>query len=182
MPDVVEELTGLPVANLSVAGARISASSPEVVAKGGDIRGQYVEGRWDWVILNGGANDLLGECGCRRCAANLDGLIAADAKRGDIPALVERIVSDGARVVLLGYYDANERPNPFRHCSDEVAVLNDRLARLARITPGAVYVDAGAVMDPGDPADWWADRVHPSRLGARKIGAEVAAAMRAAGG
>lgn len=182
IPDVVGRLTGLSVANLSVAGARVSATSPAVVAKGGDIRQQYRSGPWEWVILNGGANDLLAECGCNGCGATLDSLVGPNGQGGDIPALVDRIVADSASIVILGYYNANVRPNPFSRCSEEVDELNRRLEALARRTPGAVYVGAEEVIDPANPAHWFVDRVHPSPLGSERIGAQIAAAMRAAGG
>lgn len=178
-PDVVAQLTGLPVANLAVAGARLSATSPAIIAKGGDIRLQYQSGPWDWVILNGGANDLLAECGCRGCEATLDSLVGPGGEGGDIPALVDRIVADSARVVILGYYDANLRLNPFSRCAEEVDVLNHRLQELARKRRGVVYVGADEVIDPANPAHWYGDRVHPSRLGAALMGERIAAAMAA---
>lgn len=182
VPDVVGRLTGMPVANLSVSGARISTTSPDIAGKGGDIRKQYRTGAWDWVILNGGANDLLAECGCRRCDRVLDSLVGAGGQGGDIRRLIDRIVSDGAKVVLLGYYDGNVLPNPFSGCGDAVDILNARLEQLALRNPAVAYVAADTVIDPADPAHWFIDRVHPSRLGSRLIGARIAATIKAAGG
>ncbi|MCB1342728.1 MAG: SGNH/GDSL hydrolase family protein [Pseudooceanicola sp.] len=177
VPDVVGRLTGRAVDNRAVSGARLSATSPKVAAKGGDIRAQYPGGAWDWVILNGGANDLLAECGCRACDSTLDAMIGRDGRRGDIPALVDRIVADGAKVVVLGYYDANVKPNPFSRCSEEVDELDRRLEEMARVRKTVTFVDAAPAMNPRDPADWFVDRVHPSRQGAARIGERIAAAM-----
>lgn len=186
IPDVVARATGIPFANLSASGARISHSSDQARAKGGDIAAQFPGGTWDWVLLNGGANDLLFECGCKRCEGGLNRLIAADGRAGEIPALVARIRATGARVMLLGYYDGNARPNFFSGCGEIVDRLNERLERLAQARGGVFYVSAGDVIDPGDPGHWAVDRVHPSRRGSALIGAHVAARIcavdRAAGG
>ena len=181
VPDVVGRETGLSVANLAVSGARISYGGAGAVAEGYDIRAQWKPGPWDWVIMNGGANDLLSECGCSRCAANIAGLISRDGTGGAIPELVTGILGGNSRVILLGYYDGNVQPNVFSGCSDEIDILNARLERLAADTPGVYYVDAGDVIDPRDQSHWFIDRVHPSRLGARLLGQHIAATMRAAG-
>ncbi|MFK7753262.1 MAG: SGNH/GDSL hydrolase family protein [Sedimentitalea sp.] len=178
--EVAARQTNQTVLNLSVPGARLSHRNPDAARDGHDIRAQYRPGAWGWVILNGGANDLLSECGCRQCRDNLNGLIAADGQSGDMVDLVRRVRADGARVIVLGYYDGNAKPNPFQRCQDETDVLNARLAQLAQRTPGVIYVDAGDVIDPDTPAHWFLDRVHPSRQGSARIGALVAAAMAAA--
>lgn len=175
--DEVTRQTGLIHDNRARPGARLSHRDKVKAAEGFDIRAQYTPGTWDWVVVNGGANDLLGECGCRRCGANLTGMIGANGQGGDIPALVSRIRADGARVILLGYYNSNQRPNPFSRCSDEVSLLNARLAALARGQQGVEFVDARAAIDPANPRHWFIDRVHPSPLGSRRIGALVGAKL-----
>lgn len=182
IPDVVARQTGLKFSNLSASGARISHTSQQALAKGGDISRQYVPGPWEWVLLNGGANDLLSECGCRRCEGGLNRLISSDGRRGEIPALVARIRSSGARVMLLGYYDGNVRPNFFSGCGPVVGRLNARLARLAQGRGGVFYASAKEVIDPADQTHWAIDRVHPSRRGSALIGALVAARICAADG
>ncbi len=174
IPDVVARETGMQVSNLSVSGARISHSSPQARAKGGDIREQYTPGEWDWVLLNGGANDLLFECGCRRCDATLDRMISADGAGGEIPKLVTQLRSTGAQIVLLGYYDANARANLFSRCSDTVDRLNQRVARLAERHGDVHFVSAAPAMDPANPRHWAVDRVHPSAIGADRIGQLIA--------
>ncbi|PJE37142.1 SGNH/GDSL hydrolase family protein [Pseudooceanicola lipolyticus] len=178
--DAVAEQMGVPVENRAVSGARFTSTSARVTARGGDIRRQYVAGDWDWVLLNGGANDLMSECGCQRCTANLDGLISADGRDGEIPRFVRGLTTGGTRVMLLGYYDGNVRPNPFARCQDEIDALNARMARLAARNAGVFYVTAAGAIDPADQRHWYVDRVHPSQLGARRIGARVAQAMAAA--
>lgn len=175
IPDVVARETGLRFFNASVSGARISHPSEAARAKGGDIRGQLEDGPWSWVLINGGANDLLFECGCRGCAQSLSRMISADGTRGDIPELVTRARGGGARVIMLGYYDGNARPNLFSRCSSDVAALNARLQRLAARRDGVYFVSAAPAMDPANPRHWAIDRVHPSQLGSERIGAVIAA-------
>jgi len=174
VPDVVARQTGMQLSNLSVSGARISHSSPQARAKGGDIREQFMPGAWDWVLLNGGANDLLFECGCRRCGATLDRMISAEGARGEIPVLVKQLRSTGAQIVLLGYYDANARANLFSRCGETVGRLNQRLARLAARHGDVHFVSAAPAMDPANPRHWTVDRVHPSAVGAARIGQHIA--------
>lgn len=174
VPDVVAQKTGLAVSNRAVSGARLSATSAAIAAKGGDIRLQYVAGAWDWVLLNGGGNDLIAECGCRRCDETMASLVGPDGQGGDIPALVGKIVADGATVVLIGYY----HPPAFPRCADEVDALNGRLAALARRDPRVLYVGADTVIDSANPAHLFLDRVHPSRLGAALIGTRIAEVMK----
>jgi lysophospholipase L1-like esterase len=174
VPDIVARDTGRRVESRAKPGARVSASSPGRAEEGFDIRAQYTPGPWDWVMVNGGANDLMAECGCRRCAATLADMIAPDGQGGEIADLVDRITAAGARVLLLGYYAPNARANPFTRCADETRVLNARLAGLARTREAVHYVSAAKVIDPADPRHWFLDHIHPSRLGAERIGALMA--------
>ena len=177
VPDVVADRLGQPVANRAVSGARISNTLSPDPARQYDIRTQYTPGNWDWVIFNGGANDLLWECGCNRCDATLDGMISANGARGDIPALLSPIARSDTRVAVLGYYDGHALPNAFSGCEASIDRLNARLAAMAARNPNMIYVDAGVAMNRADPGLWFVDRVHPSRRGARAIGALLAQAM-----
>lgn len=175
--DVVQAETGLATSNLSLPGARISHSNPKKAVEGYDIRRQYKSGPWEWVLINGGANDLLSECGCSQCDDNLNTLISADGRSGEIPALVNAIRTDGPKVMILGYYDSNDLPNVFTGCSDEVDVLNARLAVMASMVSGVYYTTAEDVIDPGNGSHWFPDRVHPSQKASRLIGQHVARAI-----
>ncbi|MAY85648.1 MAG: GDSL family lipase [Pseudooceanicola sp.] len=177
VPDVVASRLGQQVENRAVSGARISNSLSPDPARQYDIRQQYRPGTWDWVIFNGGANDLLWECGCNRCDVTLDGMISGDGRRGDIPALLGPIAKAGTRIAVLGYYDGNALPNAFSGCEVSIDRLNARLANMVAKGSNMIYVDAGVAMDPADPGLWFVDRVHPSRRGARAIGEVLAQAM-----
>ncbi|MEX0337556.1 MAG: SGNH/GDSL hydrolase family protein [Arenibacterium sp.] len=176
--DIVAQETGRSVLNLAKSGARVSSSSPDLVAEGFDIRAQYRSANWEWVIINGGANDLISECGCRRCSDTLDALIDERAGFGEIVSLVVKARQDARHVMLLGYYEAYARAYLINGCADVIAELNARLARLARLSNGQVrFVAAADVINPNNRAHYYVDRIHPSRLGARLIGQRLAREM-----
>ncbi|MEL7462964.1 MAG: SGNH/GDSL hydrolase family protein [Pseudomonadota bacterium] len=171
---------GQPVVNLSVPGARISAEEPGAAEEGYDIRRQYQPGPWDWVVFDGGANDLGDECGCGACDGVLNEMIAPGADAGEIVDLAARIRADGAQVLLMGYYAPPASGGAFEPCADELAALNARLEAYAAAEDGVWYAGMDEVIDPRARADYDPDRIHPSEDGSRKIGELAAATIRAA--
>lgn len=182
VPDVIAAELGAPVVNAAVSGARLSRPGGMMGLMGPDIRAQYRARDWDWVVIDGGANDLRQECGCGACAADLDAIISPDAAQGEFPALVAETRQSGARVMLVGYYGPSRRGGPFAPCWDELQVLNARLAALAAARDGVHFVATEAAMPPDRLDHYDADLIHPSRIGAAAIGRRIAAAMRAAEG
>ena len=168
--DALEDRLSRPVADLSVAGARLLT---------GEIAAQYPGGDRDWVVLNGGANDFSGSCGCDGCGGVLDRLIGADGQGGALGQLIGRIRADGARVVYVGYYRAPPRRAFFRGCEDEFDALDARVMRLAARDPGVVFVSAKTVFDPSDPSLYALDRVHPSAAGSSRMAGLAARAIAA---
>jgi len=182
--DAVATALDEPVVNLAVPGAEFSHPDPDMAAEGLDIRAQYRTGGgvrgWEWVLLQGGANDLDGAAGPGDCAAVRDALIGAGGRAGEIPALVARIRADGARVVLLGYYALPAFAASDAFCGADLGTLSRRIALLAERDPGVVFVAMADVVDPRDPAAYDADAIHPSVRSSAAIGRQVAAAIAAA--
>lgn len=170
-----------PVINLAVPGARISHPSAASKAQGLDIRSQYVSRQWDWVVVEGGANDLGDECGCNRCEATLDKLIAADAKSGEWVQLVNRVRSGGASAVVVGYYalPSQGSADGLAQCNDALSELNKRLALLADQDEKVRFVSMAKAMNPGEPGDYDPDRIHPSPRGSRAIARRIGSAITA---
>lgn len=178
IPDVVGETLGVSVVNRSMAGAYFANPDSGAADSGLDIRAQYREGAWEWVVVTGGGNDLNDLCGCGECDSVLDALIAADGTSGEIPDLVRNIVSDGANVMLVGYYDARSDADfGFDRCGDEVAELRRRMELTAGRTDGVWFVSAADVVSTDDTEAYAEDRVHPSVVGSELVGAHVAAAI-----
>lgn len=138
------------------------------------ISKQYVDGDWDWVILNGGGNDLWLGCGCRACTRNMDRMIAEDGATGDIPALVEELRTTRAKVIYLGYLRTPGRDSPIDECSEIGDAFEARLARMAARDDGVFFLSNTDVVPHGDLSFHAADRIHPSVKGSAAVGARVA--------
>lgn len=160
------------VENEAVAGARFSNASRIGRAAGFDVRAQYRTGPWDLVLINGGANDFLNDCGCSACTPVLDGLIS-ETLTGEVPTFLARVLADGAEVLWMGYY-ASARSGQFAGCRPYLVEYDARLARLAAATPRLTFVDSEDAVDAGERTLFAFDGIHPSPEGARRIGTYLA--------
>ena len=174
--NVVAAETGQRVVKGARSGARVIQPNPLLRAGGLDIPRQFRAGPWDWVILNGGANDLSATCRCARCEAQLTALLGPDGRSGAIASVVAQLRARGSRVLILGYYGPSGRGGGMDACREELAELDARAARLAARDPGVRFVDAGDVMT--DPSLYDRDNVHPSPAGSAAIGRLIARALR----
>ncbi len=137
------------------------------------IPDQLPAGKWDWVVVNGGANDLGVSCGCTGCEAEIDVLISKDASTGTIPDLITRAQRSGANVLWIGYYQAPQSRS-FRGCRRVLVELEQRIADFAKSREGVFFIDAEDVFDPNASNLLAADRTHPSVAGSALIGRFVA--------
>lgn len=181
IPEVLAENLGREVENLSVPGARLSHPGLLERFAGLDIRRQIGRRRPDVLILTAGGNDLGDECGCGRCDGVLDGLIAPDARSGELAEFLTVQSQRGTRVIYLGYYDVPVGGGPFSGCERYFEALDARIAALAGRDPGIDFVSAREVIDPANPGHYDADRVHPSRTGSARIGGMLADRLRTLG-
>lgn len=179
IPDVVAEELSVQVVDRSVSGARMIYRLPISGAAGLSIPKQYRGEAWDWVVLNGGGNDLLFGCGCTRCDGRLERLIAEDASAGAFPDLVTRLRKSGARVIILGYLRSPGRSSPIENCRDEGDTLEARLAKLAEGDAGVTFLSVAGLVPEGDLSFHALDRIHPSPKASRIIGGLVAEVIRA---
>lgn len=175
IPSVMGTVLGADVENDAVAGARFSNTSGLGRATGFDVRAQFRRGPWDLVLINGGANDFLADCGCRACDDVLDGLIAPDLS-GDVATLLAEILTNEGEVIWMGYY-ASARSGQFSGCRPYLVEYDARLARLAAKTPGLTFIDSEDAVNPDDRSLFAFDGIHPSPEGARRIGGYLAQAV-----
>jgi lysophospholipase L1-like esterase len=168
IPEVFADRTGLGLTHAAVGGAMMLADEES-------IPGQYVEGDWRVVIIDGGANDLGPDgCGCGDCVHVMDEIISPDLASGAMVDLVERARNDGAEVLLLGYY-APAPGSEFDGCEEELAVSTARMQALAEALEGVRFVDASTVVDwSRDPSHYAEDGIHPSPSGSAVIGNALA--------
>ncbi|MEM1055233.1 MAG: SGNH/GDSL hydrolase family protein [Bacteroidota bacterium] len=169
--DVIAEETGLAVFNAGVSGARLSAEDPDDAEAGFDIRQQYQPGEWEWVVMDGGANDLGDECGCGPCGPTLDEMVSEDGDAGQYPAFARTVTDNGSRLLVMGYYAPPEGGEAdFTACAEEFVEFNRRLQSMALATEDVYFASAADVIDPSNPGHYDEDRVHPSVEGSRLIG------------
>lgn len=171
--DYVARALNEPIRDHSMVGASMSYALPITGAMGMNIAKQYHGGAWDWVVLNGGGNDLWLGCGCHGCDTKMEKLITADAKSGKIPTLVSRIRSTGAQVLWVGYLRSPGVGSPIESCRDEGDELENRLSYMAETQPGVHFVSIADLVPHGDRSFHGIDMIHPSLKGSAEIGARV---------
>lgn len=172
----LERLLKSPVRDKSVAGARMIYNLPITGAMGLSIPKQWRPGDWDWVIMNGGGNDLWLGCGCNEdaCTRKMNRLIAENGRRGAIPSLASKIRKSGARLIILGYLRSPGFSSPIESCKDEGDELEARISKLAAIDPGITFHSLTDLVPHGDLSFHAADRIHPSLKGSQAIAARLA--------
>lgn len=167
IPAIVSRATGLPVFNNAISGA-------EFVGRFA-VPNQYIAGDWDWLIVDGGGNDLTGQCGTPAASdAVLDRLIDNDDLSGAYTQFLAPLTAQGTRVVLMGYMPISVAGGPFAPCRAALDDLRDRQMRLAASMAGVYFVDTRSVVKPDNLAAYDDDLVHPSPLGGRLIGRQIA--------
>jgi len=160
--DALGQRLGEPVGDVSLPLARMNGGNGAL-----SIPNQLRGVRAEWVVLNGGANDIRGACSCNACGPTIDRLISDDGRQGTIPALVGDLRRRGARVIWADYYTTAEVAGTT--CERPYRVLEARLARMAEADAGVVLVDMDDVFTPGDPALFAGDGIHPTPLGSARI-------------
>ncbi|MRU15843.1 SGNH/GDSL hydrolase family protein [Roseovarius sp. A21] len=174
----VERSLGEDVIDRSVMGAKYFYALPISGSAGLNIRKQYVDGNWDWVVLNGGGNDIWFGCGCGRCDNRIDRLISKDGKRGTIPGFVSDLRQKGSQVILVGYLRTPGVTSPIEGCRDEGDEMDRRLSRLSKLDRGVHFLSLADVVPHGDRSYHTVDLIHPSAKGSTEIGKRVAEIIR----
>jgi len=173
IPQLLDSVPGISVESRAVSGAAFSGS--RFLRR--EVRGQVPRGTWDVIVVNGGGNDLAGECNCRACEATLDQLVSANGRSGEIPAFLDRLAGRATRVIWLDYYPVSVRGGPFAPCIEELAVLEQRMQAVARLRRHVAFVDAGEVYDRRDMSLYARDLVHPTPKGGARIATLLARAI-----
>lgn len=169
---------GARVTDQSVMGARIIYRLPITGSLGLNIGRQYRQDDWDWIVLNGGGNDLWLGCGCTRCERRMNQLVNKKGTGGEIPKLLMRLRKTGAQVAYVGYLRSPGAGSPIEHCRDEGNELEERLKRFAGYVEGIHYVTVADMVPHGDRSYHAIDMIHPSLKASREIGQRVARLIR----
>lgn len=171
----VSSTLGEPVVDRSVIGARLAYQLPVSGALGFNIAQQYRGGKFDWVIANGGGNDLWLGCGCHACVRKMDRLISKDLTGGAIPDLLRRLEDSDAKVLWLGYLRSPGVNSPIESCADVGRELEARITALAARRAGFHYLSMKDLVPHGDRSYHGIDMIHPSIKGSAAIGARAVA-------
>lgn len=172
VPIVVSALTGLPLFDASIVGAKFVGRL--------DIRTQYPEGEWDWLIMNGGGNDLLGSCvGLTESEIVLDRLIDDVDLSGAYADFLMPIIAVGTQVIILGYAPVSIAGGPFAVCQNALTELSARQWRLADSDPNITFVDVRDVIFATDLSAYAPDRIHPSIAGGALMAEKIASVINA---
>lgn len=176
--NAVSKALGEQVINRSVAGARIIYGLPITGAMGLKIAKQYRTGKWDWIILNGGGNDLWFGCGCHKCDRKINRLISGNGRGGEIPRLVSTLRKTGARVIYVGYLRSPGVGSPIESCRDDGDELERRINAMAKADKGVYFLSLAKMVPHGDRSYHGFDMIHPSLKASREIGKRIAAIIR----
>ncbi len=164
----VRRTLGARVVDRSLSGAGMVSQTDA------GIPSQYVPGNWDWVVINGGGNDLWLGCGCARCDRRMHTIIDRNGQSGTLPDLVETARGTGAQVLLVGYLRSPGFGSLIEHCRDDGDELERRLTLFADRTEGVEFLSLKTLVPSGDRSFHAADRIHPSTKGSAAIAARIA--------
>lgn len=178
VPHVLERLLNTKVKSTAVTGARHLYKLPITGSLGLNISKQYRRGNWDYVVMNGGGNDLLLGCGCGPCTRKMKRLISEDGRRGAIPSVVMRARQSGAQVIYVGYLRSPGRGSPVEGCRPLGDTLEARIARLAARDPGVRFVSLADMVPRGDGSFHAADMIHPSPKGSAAAAKRIVTTIR----
>ena len=140
---------------------------------------QFRKGPRDWIIVNGGGNDLFFGCGCDGCDRVMTRLIAKDGTRGAVSVLLKKLLDTGAQVIYVGYLRSPGRGSPIDACREEGDELEARIAHLAHRMRDVHYLSNQYLVPRGDLSFHALDRIHPSIKGSKAIASGIAALIAA---
>ncbi|WP_238704968.1 SGNH/GDSL hydrolase family protein [Parasedimentitalea marina] len=179
IPNSIAKTLDEPVVDRSVSAARVIYRLPISGSAGLNIRKQYKPGNWEWIIVNGGGNDLLLGCGCIACDTKLDRLVSEDGTTGAIPGMVSDLRKTGAKVIYVGYLRSPGVGSAIEHCRTEGDILEQRVSRLADLDSGVYFLSLRDLVPNGDRSFHALDMIHPSIKASTAIGNKIAAIIQA---
>ena len=164
------------VGDAAVSGAQFVLEGDEEM----DIRSQVSERDWEWVVFDGGGNDLNNTCGCGACDDILDGLVSEDGATGAMPTFVDGLNARGTKVVMFGYMGLPPGAEfGFSECGDEMAELTRRAEVMGASRSDLWVVDGRELFDGSDLSYFDDDQLHPSVKGSQAIADALSEVVRA---
>ena len=150
VPDFVGMMLGEPVDNQAVGGAVMVQEIP----------GQFIEGPWDWVIINGGGNDV------EVCESEEECLRQYGRAMRNLERLLDEVAVGGTQVALVGYPEFTDEGVEIWSSFGDIA-MSEMEARAAS-RDDVHFVDLRPwVNGEQQPHFFDDDLVHPSIAGPR---------------
>lgn len=178
IPQVISNELGEPVVSQAIGGARIIYNLPISGAMGMKITNQYRKGDWDWIVVNGGGNDLWLGCGCTACDKRLNRMISDDGKKGVVPGMVSNLRQSGARVIYVGYLRSPGVGSVIDSCRPAGDEFEARIEAMSKLDKGLYFVSIADLVPHGDRSFHGVDMIHPSVKGSAAIGKRLAEVIR----
>lgn len=156
------------LSNHAVGGATIGCGEEGFGTAENCIPPQFDAGDWTHVLISGGGNDILDSS----CTLSADKVMSGDLSDGVMVAAIESLLEAGHQVVLYGYFLPLDPEGETASCQALVTLL-ERYRAFALAREGVTYVDAGEVVQRTQP-EYYADDIHPSVEGSRRIAEHIA--------
>ena len=173
---VIAAETGLNVADRSISGTRMLDGDDA-------IPGQLVansSGKWRWLVMDGGGNDVNDTCACGDCGAVMDQLLSADGSKGAFVDLLDGKATLFDKAIVVGYpTPAANAQHGFDRCHEELKVLRQRWVKLASLRANVWFVNGADAFGPSQTSMYDPDGVHPSIAGSEALGKLVSGTISA---
>ncbi len=131
---------------------------------------------FDWVILNGGGDDLYYECTNSGNDCDVDCITSMDTTFTEVKGLIDYIDSDGSEMVFLGYYKY-KKSSAFEWYNDCVDYIADMAAAEEDYPASLHYVFTEDWVDNPLYYQWmsyYTDGLHPSHVTVDLIAVKIA--------
>ena len=163
VPEQLGRELGISVYNNAISGSLITEETPT------GIRNQYIEGDWEWVVMDGGGNDLNILCQCDKCSETQDKVEAV--YKEFLQQLLER---ENLKIIIWGYYGLPEKAKyGFDECQDDFEELRRRQKKISDTNERIFFVDGSKEITGDDKSYFYIDKIHPSRKGTEVIGRQL---------
>ena len=134
------------VQNNAISGATAACGENGIGDEANCIPPQIEEGDWTHILLSGGGNDIL-DSGCNISA---DEMVSEDLSSGHMVDIINRVTEPGHKVILYGYFRANDNGGEMSSCQPLYTLL-DRYEALGETRNGIVYIDAADAVTARHP-------------------------------
>ena len=156
------------VQNNAISGATAACGENGIGDEANCIPPQIEEGDWTHILLSGGGNDILDS----GCSISADEMVSEDLSSGHMVDIINRVTEPGHKVILYGYFRANDNGGEVSSCQPLYTLL-DRYEALGETRNEILYIDAADAVTPDTP-EYYGDEIHPSPEGSRVIAELIA--------